>query len=268
MSDPIIGLGWRQEFFKELERDPSLPLQALEIHSENYFNRPMQQRLLKLRADYPISMHGVGLGLGAWDKPDALHLAQVKQLNDVLEPWMVSEHLACTHQNDIHVPELLPLVYSHGMLLRVADWVELAQNTLGRPIALEHLSRYLPRHADSDYTEMDFLAELCRRTGCGVLLDLNNLHLNEINLSEAMEEVLQHVPWGQVWEIHVAGVTHQAGTYQLDLHNAPVHPKVRDCWQNIVKQHPHIPTILEWDQDFPVFPDLLNEITQLRLLSA
>jgi uncharacterized protein (UPF0276 family) len=260
-----LGLGLRHEFFDDLLRFHPEDIDHLEIHSENYFDVLSQKGLLNIRQFYPISMHGVGLGLGSWDKPCVHHLKKIKQLVEVLDPWMVSEHLACTHQHGTHVPDLLPLVYSQKMLERVTDWIDLTQSYLGRPIILEHLSRYAPIHPDSDYHEIGFLHELCRRSGCGILMDFNNLHLNQINLGESMNDILLEIDWSFVREIHLAGVSHQpSSNYQFDTHDAPVHDEVLTHWANVMLHHPNIPVVLEWDQNIPSLSFLQEELKRLR----
>jgi uncharacterized protein len=215
------GIGLRQPHYKEVfERLP--PLGFLEVHSENFFleGGASMHALERARAAYPISLHGVGLSLGSADTLAGEHLARLKRLVDRVEPALVSEHLCWGGVGGVHFNDLLPLPYTGEALALLADRIDHVQATLKRRILVENLSAYVEcRH--SEMTETAFLAELARRTGCGLLLDINNLYVNAINFGFDPVARLAELDAASVGQMHLAGHT-VAGDCLIDTHGSLV----------------------------------------------
>lgn len=260
------GLGLKPEHYVEAleSREPGL---WFEVHAENYMSAggPRLGWLEAIRGEHPLSLHGVGLSLGADASPDAAHLNRLAVLVDRFEPALVSEHLAWSAWGGAFLPDLLPVPRTHAALLRVVDNISQVQERLGRPIAIENPSHYLtlPWH---EYTEADFLGELVRRAGCRVLLDVNNVYVSGRNLGLAPEELLAEllavVPRDAITEIHLAGhsddPTH-GPRLLVDSHDAPVAEAVWTLYQQAIERIGARPTLIERDGNLPDFAALLQE---------
>src|ERR1700712_1493236 len=199
------GIGLRQPHYREVfERRPELAF--LEVHSENFFleGGASMHALERARAAYPISLHGVGLSLGSADALAGEHLARLKRLVDRVEPALVSEHLCWGGVGGVHFNDLLPLPHTSETLALLADRIDHVQNTLGRRLLVENLSAYV-EFRDSEMSETAFLAELARRSGCGLLLDLNNLYVNASNFGFDAIERLAELNGDSIGQIHLAG---------------------------------------------------------------
>lgn len=233
-----------------------------ELHPENYMaaGGPRRAWLDLLRAQHPLSLHGVGLSLGSAEGIDAAHLERLAALVEWLEPALVSEHLAWSRWRGRSVPDLLPLPRSAESLALVAANVSRVQERLKRPIAVENPSHYLPLPHEID--EVDFLADLARRTGCSLLVDVNNVFVSANNVGVDAAAWLDRVPAGRVAEIHLAG--HHAdpvlGTRLLiDGHDAPVAEPVWALYQRLIARIGPRPTLIERDDRLPAFDDLRAE---------
>ena len=256
------GIGLRSEHRSEvMARRPGIGF--LEVHAENYFSGgALPTSLETLRCDYPISLHGVGLSLGSSEGIDRDHLARLARLAVRFEPFLLSEHLAWNRIDGVYLNDLLPLPYTREALAIVADNVSRAQDVLGRTILIENPSRYL-EFADQDFTEPEFLAALAIRTGCGILCDINNIHVSAANLGFDPFDWLRRLPASHVGQYHLAGhsVNRVDGaTVLIDSHNARVAPEVWRLYAHAVAEIGARPTLIEWDSDLPPLDTLVDEM--------
>jgi uncharacterized protein (UPF0276 family) len=231
------------------------------VHPENYLadGGPRLAWLQAIRARHPVSLHGVSLSLAADAPPDAAHLARLAGLVRRIEPVLVSEHLAWSAWRGTYHPDLLPFPRTHEALARVADNIGHTQDALQRPIAVENPTHYLPLPGH-DWSEPDFLAELVRRTGCSLLLDVNNLYLSAHNLGEPSD--LDAYPLHAVAEIHLAG--HHAdpalgANLLIDGHDTPVAEPVWALYQQVLARTGPRPTLIERDEHVPALAELMAE---------
>ena len=238
----------------------------LEIHAENYMvaGGPRRAWLEALRARHPLSLHGVGLSLAAAAPPDADHLSRLVRLVQSTEPMLVSEHLAWSMWRGAYHPDLLPVPRTNAALARIAGNIGRVQDALRRSIAIENPAHYL-HFAESAWAEIDFLAELARRTGCGLLLDLNNVYVGANNLGYCAQAYVDAFPGRYVREIHLAG--HSADPVLgerllIDSHDAPVCAGVWALYQRTIERIGRRPTLIERDANIPRFAELLAERDQ------
>lgn len=266
---PCIGIGWRQPHYRELlERRPSLGF--LEVHSENFFGDggPALSLLDEAACHYPLSLHGVGLALGSAAGLDPWHLERLAALVDRVQPLRVSDHasfarVAMPGVGVVwHASDLLPIAFTEDSLALMVRHVQQVQERLRRPLLVENLSAYL-RWADDALTEPAFLNALARRSGCGLLLDVNNLVVNQLNRGEA-DPVAAACAWidaldpAIVGEIHLAGYDDR-GPLVIDDHGSPVHEPVWRVFRHAVSRIGRVPTLIEWDTDVPTLDVLLGE---------
>lgn len=236
----------------------------VEVHSENFFGAGGEPlRVLEaVRERYPVSLHGVGLSLGSSMPLDPAHLGKLRALIGRIEPAAVSEHLCWSAVGRHHLNELLPLPYSREALDTVCANVARTQDFLGRSILVENISSYL-RFAGADYPEWEFVAEVARRTGCGILLDVNNIWVSGCNHGFDPLAYVRAIPPGRVREIHLAGFeVDEEGGFLVDTHSRPVHASVWALYQETLKHCGPKPTLIEWDNDIPSLPTLLAEARQ------
>lgn len=251
------GIGLRGPHYRQvLEEMPDLGW--VEVHSENFFGSGADLRFLqRVREHYPVSLHGVGIGLVSPLSLDEEHLAALKRLCDLIEPAAVSEHLSWNRAKAGTVNDLLPFPYTWRALERVAERIHRVQECLGCPLGIENLSSYLA-FPQSEMGESQFMAELSRRTGCFLILDVNNLYVNSWNLGVDIEEFLQAIPVSAVGELHLAGHDERDG-WLVDTHGSPVSAPVWDLYQRIIEWLGPRPVLLERDQDIPALEVLLEE---------
>ena len=253
----VAGIGLRAPHYRQV-LDTLPPLGWVEVHSENFFDGGMPLAMLQRVAEhYPLSLHGVGLGLGSLVRPDGEHLAALKRLVDAIQPAAVSEHLSFNHSAQRYVNDLLPIPYTRAALEVIASHVAETQDALGRCILLENLSSYV-EYPGNEMNEGEFLAELVTRTGCGLLLDVNNIYVNGINLGTDVQAVLAALPAEAIGEIHLAGYSERDGML-VDTHSQPVHPGVWQLYGQVIKQLGPRPTLIEWDLDIPPLDTLQAE---------
>lgn len=260
-----VGVGLRACHYRDfLQYKPAVDW--LEIHTENYLQPGGWDRhvLFRLRADYPLSLHGVGLGLGSAQGFDVGHLQRIAQLVHEVQPALVSEHLCWGAVADRQLNDLLPLPLSRQALDLLCQRVDRVQNTLQRTILLENVSTYVRYRADG-MSETQFLVELAQRTGCGILLDVNNLFVNQCNHQESALEAIACVPPHLVGEIHLAGhlVTPDA---VVDDHGDKVATPVWDLYGAALQRFGAVSTLIEWDTNLPPLPVLLGEASKARAL--
>lgn len=265
------GIGLRAPHVGELlATRPAVPW--LEVHPENYMSGgPALVLLEAVRREYPVSLHGVGLSLGTAEDIDARHLSRLRSLVDRLEPCLVSEHLSWSTAGGAYLNHLLPLPYTDETLGVVADHIDEVQNALGRRILIENPSSYL-RFRHSSMAEPHFLAELARRTGCGLLCDVNNIYVSAWNVGLDAGSYLDALPVQAIGEIHLAG--HAANdadgrTILIDDHGSPVTAPVWKLYQRALERFGSVPTLIERDTDIPELSVLLGEASVAdRLLEA
>lgn len=235
------------------------PLALVEVHSENYFGGGAPRRLLEwVRTHYRISLHGVGMSLGGLDPISPNYLARLKQLADDIEPALVSDHACFTSFGGRHVHDLLPLPYTEEALAHLVSRIAFAQERLGRRLLIENPSAYV-RYPHETLTEGEFLAEVVRRTGCGLLLDVNNLYVTSQNLGFDPMASMNHLPAEAICELHLAGHV-QMDALLVDTHSAPVHERVWRLFREATLRFPAAPAVVEWDADIPSFSFLLTEV--------
>lgn len=257
------GVGYKPQHFEDLKAAPG-PVAWLEVHAENYMGaggRPLAQ-LRVLMEDFRLSVHGVGLSIGGDGPLDQEHLARLKHLVGWSRPASFSEHLAWSSHGDAFLNDLLPLPYTAATLARVAEHIDQVQTTLGRQMLLENPSSYLA-FAESTWSETDFLRELVRRTGCGLLLDVNNVFISATNLGTTPAEYIDSYPLESVGEIHVGGHDHDQDDHGapllIDSHGKPVADPVWALLDYTLTRSGPRPILVEWDNDVPDWAILLEE---------
>jgi uncharacterized protein len=257
----VAGVGLRGPHIAAvLESRPRLGW--FEVHAENYMGGgPALRRLEAIRCDYPVSLHGVGLSLGPAEGLDDAHLARLDALARRIEPGLVSEHLSWSVTGGIHLNDLLPLPYTEESLDTVCRNVDRAQTALGRAILVENPSSYL-RYRHSTIPEPEFLAALARRTGCGVLCDVNNIYVTSENFGFDAVAYLDALPPASVGEIHLAGhfrTEREGRTVLIDDHGSRVIAPVWALYRHALGRFGRAPTLIEWDKQVPDFAVLLDE---------
>ena len=260
------GIGLRQPHYREVfERRPELAF--LEVHSENFFleGGASMHALERARAAYPVSLHGVGLSLASADALAGGHLARLKRLVDRVEPALVSEHLCWGGVGGVHFNDLLPLPYTGETLALLASRIDHVQATLKRRILVENLSAYVECR-DSEMTETAFLAELARRTGCGLLLDVNNLYVNAINFGFDPLARLDELEADSIGQMHLAGHT-VVDDCLIDTHGSLVGDPVWSLYEQACRRFGPKPTLIEWDTDLPALDVLLSQAAQASAIS-
>lgn len=253
-----MGVGLRPPHFQEIAKKPK-GLCWLEVISENYLNEhERQQRLLKYRENFDIALHGVSMNIASVDDLNLDYFEKLKKLIDMIEPVRVSDHLCWTGAYKHNFHDLMPFPYNKKTLDQVAQKVNQAQAILNRELILENLSSYL-KFEDSEMSEIDFMLELNKKTGCFFLLDINNVYVNATNHGfEALEE-LNKVPVNLVKQVHLAGFT-EGEKFLIDTHSAPVHQEVWKLFENFYSKQSEIPYCLEWDADIPEFEIVYEEL--------
>lgn len=256
------GIGLRAPHYNDiLETKPDVGF--LEAHSENYFRKGVPfEKLLLLRQDYPISLHGVGLSLGSANGLCDQHLQKLKTLVKEIDPVLVSEHISWSGTDTIAVPDLLPLPYTQEAFDILVQNIDHVQNTLHRPILVENPSSYL-RFKQADMGEPDFLNQLAQTTGCGLLLDINNIHVSAHNTGFDARAYLDKINADAVREIHLAGyqvnTTNNGDTIYIDAHNHPVYDSVWSLYEQALSRFGNTATLIEWDSNIPPLDTLIKE---------
>ena len=257
------GVGFKPQHFTSILQD-SGAIAWLEIHAENYLGdggRPLAQ-LRHLAERFPISVHGVALSIGGEGRLDAAHLSRLKTLCDWLEPASFSEHLAWSTHDGAYFNDLLPLPYTAATVARVAEHIDVVQEVLRRRILLENPSSYLT-FAESEMTEVEFLGEIARRSGCGLLLDINNVFVSATNLDFAPSSYMNAFPLDLVGEIHLGGhdvdQDEHGSVLLIDSHGKPVAGPVWSLYAETIARSGPKPTLIEWDNDVPDWPTLAAE---------
>ncbi len=275
MLPPRPGVGYKARHFADIARGPGEtgPVGWFEIHAENYMGdggRPLAQ--LRWLADrFPISVHGVGLSIGGEASPDADHLARLKRLCDAVPAASFSEHLAWSTHDGAYLNDLLPLPYTAATLARVCDHIDAVQQVLGRRMLLENPSTYLA-FTETTMDETDFLTAIAKATGCGLLLDVNNVHVSGVNQRHDPMDVIRRFPHDLVGEIHLGGHAVDQDDHGADLliddHGHPVADPVWALYAQALRLGGPKPTLIEWDNDVPEWPVLMAEAARADDLIA
>lgn len=266
------GIGFKYPHFDALLADIDPP-GFVEVHAENYMGAggvPHAQ-LTRIRERLPISLHGVGLSIGAEEAPDPLHLDRLAALIRRYQPAVFSEHLAWSTHGGTFFNDLLPISYEPASLQRVCDHIDLVQERLGVRLLLENPSTYF-EYESSSFSEPDFIAEVVMRTGCGMLLDVNNVHVSCHNNRHDPLTYLAALPLSAVRQIHLAGHAQEffadAGSLLIDNHGAPVADQVWDLYAQTLLRTGPVPTLIEWDTDVPGYATLRAEATRADRIAA
>ena len=262
-----FGLGLRPQHYPAFLADPP-DLDFLEIISENFMvagGRPLAT-LDAVREHYPMVMHGVSMSIGSADGVDLAYLRRLRTLADRVRPAWVSDHLCWTGVHGRNTHDLLPLPYTEEALNLVSENIRLAQDVLERPLVIENPSSYLTFSA-SEMSEWAFLSEMCARTGCALLLDVNNIHVSAANHGFDALEYLHGVPADRVWQIHLAGHTPN-GDLLIDTHDQPVPDPVWRLYEEACRRFGPVATMIERDDNIPPLEDLLAELEIARIVAA
>ena len=262
-----FGLGLRPQHYPAFLADPP-ELDFLEIISENFMvagGRPLMT-LDALRERYSMVMHGVSMSIGSADGVDLSYLRRLKTLADRVRPAWLSDHLCWTGVHGHNTHDLLPLPYTEEALAVVCENIALAQDVLERALVIENPSSYLT-FAASEMSEWAFLGEMCARTGCTLLLDVNNIHVSAVNHGFDAHEFLNGVPADRVWQIHLAGHTPN-GDLLIDTHDQPVPDPVWRLYDAACRRFGPVATMIERDDNIPPLEDLLAELDIARIVAA
>lgn len=256
------GIGLRAPHVARVQAERP-PIAWLETHSENLFaaGGSFSGALDQMRADYPLSLHGVGLSLGSADELDRAHLRRLREVVARYQPALVSEHLCWGALGGRFSNDLLPLPFTEEALALMVSRIGQVQDALGREILVENISTYL-RFEGGDYTEWDFVAAAVQRSGCGLLCDVNNIYVNSVNHGFDPRAYLSALPRAAVKEIHLAGFTRKEGLVVpllIDSHSRRVDAQVWELYADAIALFGPVPTLIEWDQDIPELEVLMGE---------
>ncbi len=262
-----FGLGLRPEHYRDFAAGGPR-VDWLEILTENYLvpgGKPLDF-LERIRARYPIVMHGVSLSIGGTDGLDEGYLRELAALADRVQPAWISDHLCWTGIGGANLHDLLPLPFTAEALAHVADRVARVQDRLRRPLVLENVSSYV-RFAGDEMSEWEFLAALVARSGCELLLDVNNVYVNAVNHGFAARQFIDAIPPAAVRQIHLAGHTDN-GDHLVDTHDAPVCDAVWDLYEHAIRRFGAVPSMIERDDHIPRIDELLAELDVARRRAA
>ncbi|GJL86070.1 MAG: UPF0276 protein [Micavibrio sp.] len=263
--DPV-GIGLRHPYYEEVTNSPP-NVGWLEVHPENYFGGGAHRHFLsKAREKYQLSLHAVGLSLGSTDPVSEEHLRQFKELIDIYQPFNVSDHASWSASGNAHLNDLLPLPYTKESLDTLCRNVERTQEYFGRTMLVENPSTYVA-FAENEMSEHEFMNRLSEKTGCGILLDINNIFVQSHNHGLDPFEYIDGIDSSKVGEMHLAGHIEQEvgdGIILIDTHSRPVKKDVWDLYEHAVRRLGSVPTLIEWDQDFPPLSKLVEEANKAR----
>jgi len=265
----LTGIGLRHQHYAEfLEIRPKLAF--IEIHSENYFGEGGKslQILDEVSRDYPISLHGVSLSLGSADELNWQHLKKLRDLCERVNPCLISDHLCWSSINGQYLHDLLPLPFTDEAVGHIATRIQQVQEYLRRQILIENITSYV-RFPDSTLSEAEFMNAIVKQSGCGILLDINNVYVNAINHNESAETFIHALPATAIQEIHLAGfamINHHDKNILIDSHNQIVDPAVWDLFRHTIQHIGVKPTIIEWDSDLPALEILHQQASHAETI--
>jgi len=252
------GLGFRMPHFADImKRRDEVPW--IELLLDNWLCEDgiVADRLERLVNTFPVTFHGVGLSIASSSPVDEEYLQQVKTLLDKSDALVYSEHLSFSRTKSQFIPDLLPFPFTTKTLEHVANKIDFVQTSLNRQMLIENVSAYID-FPNNDFSEEDFITDLVKRTGCGLLLDVNNMYVNQVNLGRDAEKALNHLPLAAVQEVHLGG--HEAAEgFLIDAHNNKVCPEVWEIYQQTINLTGPVASLIEWDNDIPSFEVLLGE---------
>ncbi len=266
---PLAGVGLRAEHYQEIIKlKPDIAW--FEVHSENYFSKGGKPHyyLEIIRQNYPLSFHGIGLSLGSSDELNLHHLKQLKILIERYEPYFVSEHLCWSSINNKYFNDLLPLPYNEESLNHITDRINKVQDYLNRKILIENITSYL-QFTHSSMVEYEFINLIAQKTGCGIVLDINNLFINSINHQWDVKDYIKNINSKYIQEIHLAGFTENLldnGSILIDTHDKPVAYDVWEVYLFALHIIGNKPTLIEWDKNLPPLDILLNEANKANYI--
>lgn len=264
----MVGVGLRSAHFPRLLERPRTAVKWFEAITENYMDtqgRPLEV-LKKIRADYPVALHGVSLSIGGVEGPRDGYLQKLKRLIDEVDPMLVTDHLCFTGAHASNVHDLLPLPYTEEAIRTVVDNVSKVQDFLGRPIGLENVSSYLT-YNDSVMREEEFLVAIAKRSGCKVLLDVNNVYVSATNHGFKAEDYVDAIPSDLIAQLHLGGYS-DMGKFLFDTHSrAPTDP-VWELYRRVIRRVPAVPVLIEWDEAIPMWSDLEAEAVKAIGIAA
>jgi len=272
-AHPVAGLAgtsFKHEHLPAIEADGTQD-GFFEVHAENYMGAggPPHDALTRIRRDHPVSLHGVCMSIGGPQPLDKTHLGRFKALVERYDPALVSEHLAWSTHGSTFFNDLLPLPYTQATLAHVADHINEVQETIGRPILIENPSTYVV-FPESAMSETDFIREMARRTGCGLLLDVSNVFVSATNHGTSALAYVAEFPLQQVGEIHLAGHDEQSDDegdlLLIDSHDGPIADAVWKLFELVIRQAGPRPTLVEWDSAIPDWPVLKAEAAAARAI--
>ncbi len=263
-TSTMVGAGLRPPHYPTLLQRPSPSIEWFEIITENYLTTKGRPRwiLEQIRKDYPLAFHGVSLSIGSPDPLDFCYLQLLKNLIDDFAPMLVSDHFCWTGLQSNNTHNLLPLPLSRKTIESLIPRIQTVQEFIGRPILLENASAYMQLQ-DDEIPEWEFIKEVSDRSGCGLLLDLNNLYVTSRNFDLNPQQVLSMVPTHRVQQIHLAGHT-DMGAYLFDTHSKPVQDPVWDLYEQWLQGQRLVPTMIEWDDEIPSLETLELEVNKIK----
>lgn len=274
MSLPCgVGIGLKTSYLDAVLNAAPGGLDFVEVHAENYLvdGGPFHRHLSAVRDQLPLSLHGVSLSLGGEQALDRQHLADLRGLVDRYQPAQFSEHLAWSTHGPHYLPDLLPLAYNDDALARVCAHVNQTQEALGLQLLLENPATYIAFEA-SEHAEADFLSEVVRQTGCGLLLDVSNAVVSCTNHQRDLHRYLQALPLHAVGQIHLAGFASEqdslGDTLLIDSHDADIAPMVWQAYEWVLALTGALPTLIERDQNLPPFHTLMHDVHQAQTWMA
>jgi uncharacterized protein len=272
ITDAQAGVGFKHEH-AEIVFSAAHDVAWFEVHAENYMGAGgMPHHLLgELRARFGLSLHGVGLSIGGQGPLDSEHLARLAALNARYQPDLFSEHLAWSSHNEAYLNDLLPLPYNQTTLDLVCDHIDEVQEALGRTMLLENPSTYVVFEG-AQMSETQFLAAIAKRTGCGLLLDVNNVFVSATNHQTSPQAYMEGFPLAHVGEVHLAGhastVLSDGAALLIDAHDRPVADPVWELYEALITRIGPRPTLVEWDNDVPAFGVLAREASRAQAILA
>lgn len=262
------GIGLRGKHYDAILEDKP-KVGWIEVHPENYFGGGLHRHYLgKARELYPLSLHAVGLSLGSDQPLDQDHMKNFKELIDIFEPFQVSDHVSWSASGNAHLNDLLPLPYTKDTLQRLCDNIDTVQNYFGRKILVENPSSYLSFTID-EMPEYEFMNKIAQKTGCDMLLDVNNIYVQSVNHGFDAQNYLDNIDIEPVKEIHLAGHTEREfddGSILVDTHNRPVRDEVWDLYKHTINRFGAVPTLIEWDGDIPQLSELVDEADKAQAI--
>lgn len=257
------GIGLRIEHFDEIDQQqPDIPW--FEILSDNYLLEGTSQRdyLYKIREDYPLTFHGVGMSIGSTEPLNKDFMKSLKKLKDEVQPMWLSDHLCWTSAHGKVTHDLIPLPYTSAVIDHITNRINQVQDYLGQQLVIENVSSYL-QFKDSEMSEWEFINEILERSDCRLLLDVNNIYVSSQNHLFDAEDYLQAMPAERIAEIHLAGYEDK-GTHLLDTHSRAVSEPVWDLFAKAIKHVGDVPVLIEWDNDIPPLACLMQEAAKAQ----